>query len=119
MGEEKRKAQRINKSFMVQYCPEVAGGNKKWDMTTIKNISETGMCLTANKYFPLGSIMSFLIKIPFKPDEWIDFKGKVVSADQMPLAGVYALRVEFVFLKEESRELLRQYVAWYLKANKS
>ncbi len=76
------------------------------------------MCLTANKYFPIGTILSLLIKIPSKPDEWIEFKGKVVASEQMPLTGVYMVRVEFVLLKDESKDLLREYVAWYLKANK-
>ena len=43
MDEEKRKAIRVKASLFVQYGFDDGSGNKIWDITTIKNISETGV----------------------------------------------------------------------------
>ena len=120
MGEERRKSVRIKKVLVVRYGYGVDKDGKKWDITAIRDISETGMQIITIKHFHNGEVLNFLIKIPFRPFQWIEFNGKIVGSKEpkTPLddsvLGVYLTRVEFLDLKEDLKELLRAYVDWFL-----
>jgi len=120
MGEERRKSIRVKKVISVRYSYDDDTGEKKWDMTVLKDISETGMCISTHKLFSPNDIMTFLIKIPTRPLDWIEFTGRVVGAETSKSAsgetigGSHATRVEFINLRDEQKELIREYVAWFL-----
>lgn len=119
MKEEKRTAKRINKALFARYTENSDTKKVKWDMANIKNISEAGMCMPTNECFQADKILTILIKIPLKPLEWIQLKGKVVSSERIRNSSerssveIYLVRIKFLDLNEESRELLRQYVALF------
>lgn len=120
MVEEKRKSVRIKKVITVRYNYGADTGEKKWDMTMIRDISETGMCITTHQRFSLNDIVTFLIKIPSRPLEWIEFTGRVVGSEELKAisgetVGVSQItRVEFINLKEDQKELIREYITWFL-----
>jgi len=120
MVEERRKSVRIKKVITVRYSYSTDKGEKKWDMTVIRDISETGMSITAHQRFSLSDIVTFLIKIPSRPLEWIEFTGRVVGSEESKavsgeiVAGSHITRVEFINLKEDQKELFREYIAWFL-----
>jgi hypothetical protein len=64
--------------------------------------------------------VTFLIKIPSRPLEWIEFTGRVVGSEGLKaisgvaVAGSHITRVEFINLKENQKELIREYIAWFL-----
>lgn len=116
MSEERRKSVRINKIINVRYSYTTSNGEKKWDMTSTSNISEAGMCITTIRKFSPNDIMAFFIKIPTRPLEWIDFTGRIVASEEAKtkrgeyLPGTYTTRMEFINIKEEQRELIRQFI---------
>jgi len=120
MGEERRKSVRIKKVLTVRYSYGVDKADKKWDMTLVRDISETGMCITTRQRFSLNDILTFLIKIPSEPLEWVEFTGRVVRSEELnvtsreAVAGVHLTRVEFLDLKEDQKELIREYIRWFL-----
>ena len=120
MGEERRKSVRIKKMLTVRYSYGIDKGGKKWDITAIKDISETGMSITTRQRFSLSDIVTFLIKIPSRPLEWIEFTGRVVGSEELKaisggvVAGSHITRVKFINLKEDQKELIREYIAWFL-----
>ena len=113
MGEERRKSVRIKKALTVRYSYGVDKADKKWDITTIKDISETGMCITTRQRFSLNDILTFLIKIPSRPLEWIEFTGRVMGSEESRVDR-HLTRIEFMNLKEDEKELIREYVRWFL-----
>lgn len=121
LSEEKRKAKRITKALFARYIPENERTTEKWDMVSIKNISETGICLPTSESFSSGQILTILMKIPLRPMEWLEFKGKVVGSERIipdsPSSSVemYLVRVEFLELKDELKGLLKQYIAMFKK----
>lgn len=121
LSEEKRKAKRITKALFARYIPENERTSERWDMVSIKNISETGICLPASEPFSPGQILTILMKIPLRPMEWIEFKGKVVGSERLipdsPSSTVemYLIRAEFLDLKDELKGLLKQYIAMFKK----
>jgi len=124
MVEERRKSVRIKKFITVRYSYGADNQEKKWDMTVIKDISETGMSITTCQQFSANDIVTFLIKIPSRPLEWIEFAGRVVVSEGMKsvfgesVAGLYITRVEFVNLKEGRKDLIREYINWFLTKEK-
>ena len=113
MGEEKRKSVRIKKALTVRYCYGVDKADKKWDMTLIMDISEAGMCITTRQRFSLNDILTFLIKVPSMPLEWLEFTGRVVESKES-MVGTHLTRIEFMNLKEDQKKLIREYVTWFL-----
>ena len=120
MVEERRKSVRIKKFITVRYSYGADNQEKKWDMTVIKDISETGMSIATCQQFSANDIVTFLVKIPSRPLEWIEFTGRIVAPEGMKpisgesVAGLYITRVEFVNLKEDRKELIREYIKWFL-----
>jgi len=120
MVEEKRKSVRIKKIITVRYSYDINKDEKKWDMTMIRDISETGMCITTHKQFLPNDIITFLIKIPSRPLEWIEFTGRVVGSEKRmaipgeSVASSHITRIEFINLKEGHKELIREYITWFL-----
>jgi len=118
--EERRKAVRIKKVITVRYSYGVDKGDKKWDMTVVKDISETGMCVTTHKQFSAEEEVAFFIKIPSRPLDWMEFIGKVVASESLasalgaPITGTYITRVEFINLKDDQKEAVREYITWFL-----
>ena len=113
MGEERRKSVRLKKALTVRYCYSVDKADKKWDITTIKDISEAGMYITTHQQFSLNDILTFLIKVPSRPLEWVEFTGRVVESKESKV-GRHLTRIEFMNLKEEQKELIREYITWFL-----
>jgi len=120
MGEERRKSVRIKKFITVRYNYGADTGEKKWDMTVVRDISETGMSIATNHKFSPNDIVDFLIKIPSRPLDWIELTGRVVASKELKsvytaaVTAAHTTRVEFTNLKEDKKELIRQYVTWFL-----
>lgn len=113
MPEERRKAVRIKTSFIVQYGYSVDKDKKIWDMTTIMDISELGMYINTNRHFLPNEIISFRLKIPSQPLDFMEFNGRVIESKESKV-GRYPTRIEFIDLKEEQNELIRAYTKWFL-----
>src|SRR4030042_1822253 len=124
MAEERRKSVRIKKVLTVRYSYAINKDEKKWDITAIRDISETGMSISTHYKFSPDDIMTLLIKIPSRPLEWIEFTGRVVGSEELTsisgkvVTGSNITRVEFINLKEDQKELIRQYIEWFLSQGK-
>lgn len=120
MREERRKSVRIKKVITVRYSYGIDKDEKKWDMTVIRDISETGMSVATQHKFSPNDIVTFLIKIPSRPLDWIELAGRVVVSEGVKttsgetLGVAHITRVEFINLKEDQKELIREYITWFL-----
>ena len=120
MDAERRKSVRIKKFITVKYSYGDSKNGKKWDITSVRNISETGMCITTQEQFLPNDIVTFLVKIPSRPLDWIEFTGRVVASEKImatsgqSIAALHLTRVEFINLQEDQKVLVREYVAWFL-----
>ncbi|MDP2924151.1 MAG: PilZ domain-containing protein [Candidatus Omnitrophota bacterium] len=114
MGNDKRKAVRINKLFVVKYKTDEG----IWDISHIKNISEIGIQVTTNGILKAGTILKFRMIIPFEPFKWLEFSGKVLDSTELESffgkSETHVTRIEFVNLKEEQKDLIRRYVDWFV-----
>ena len=118
--DEKRKAERINKTLIVSYGKQGPRGIvEKWDITTVRNISSTGMVFTSSHVCE-GKI-DFMIKIPSRPFEDLSIRGKVIESSALKLTNsdvaskTFLTRVEFINLENGHNKLLSDYVEWLIK----
>ncbi|MCX5708207.1 MAG: PilZ domain-containing protein [Candidatus Omnitrophica bacterium] len=115
MGEEKRKALRVKTSLFVQYCFDVNSAQKSWDITSVKNLSETGVCLQTGKPFEVGSVIALRFKIPSRPFEKIEINARVVCCQDIGQGTTSMIRAEFKDLSDDIKGVLREYVLWMVK----
>ncbi len=121
MSEEHRKSPRIDKSMVVLYTTDPQMNQNDWDSTMIKNISDLGMRIHTKQNYPVGHTLYFLIKIPFKPFDWIRLQGRILDSQEVKtkrgdsVASTRSLRIEFFGLEQETIDLIKQYVLWFLK----
>jgi hypothetical protein len=121
MQEEKRKFERIVKPIAVRYAEDTSLDAEKWDMTCTRNISAGGMCIVTSRYYSPEKILHFLLKIPLRPFEWQQVKGRVIGCINLTtsmeelIPNSYITRLEFLDLKEEQKNLINEYVRWFLK----
>jgi len=117
---EKRKAERIYKSLMVSYGIENhLGIVEKWDITSVRNFSKTGMVFTSG--YACEDKVDFMVKLPSHPYEHLHIRGKVIESSALKLAnsenstGTFLTRVEFVDLKDADYKLICDYIEWLIK----
>jgi len=118
--QEKRGARRVKKNLIIQYSMDTRDGVQKWDVSSVKDISEKGVSFIASNKFPLGTIAHMFIKIPTRPFEGFEVSGKVVNIEESktknedPDFNLPLIRIAFLDLKEEQKTLIRDYIAWCL-----
>jgi hypothetical protein len=115
MDEEKRKAFRVKTSLFVQYCFDITSPEKRWDITSAKNLSETGVCLQTGKPFELGSTIVLRFKMPSRPFDMTKINAKVICCQSTGQGTTSIIRAEFMDVSEETKSLLREYVLWMVK----
>ena len=115
MEEEKRKALRVKSSLFVQYCLDVNSEQKSWDITSIKNLSETGVCLQTGRPFEIGSTITLRVKIPSRPFEKTEIDATVVGCQSTGQGTTCVVRAEFKDLSDDTKGVLREYVLWMVK----
>jgi len=118
MSEERRRAIRINPSIFIQYCLDLNNPSKKWDITSVKNLSETGVCIITGKPFEANCDIEIRFKLPSRPFEPVDVMGRVVESNASGFGNSYITRVEFKDLKDDIKQLFHDYIDWVLQNEK-
>lgn len=114
MNTERRRAVRIKKHLVIQYFKP--GETDSWDMTESKDFSEYGISITATDKFEVGTTLRFRFRLPSDPLNWHEAVGKVIACQknlQTSKDDSYIVRMEIVGLELKTRDLIKQYVAWF------
>jgi len=109
---ENRKSTRIDKSLVIKYSSGI--DKKTWDISSVKNISETGILFDTNRQFQAGEDILVLFKIPLDPYNWIEANVSVVESTPC-IGGAFLTRIKFVSIDEPDRKMIKDYVAWFLR----
>ena len=90
-------------------------GENRWDITTVKDISESGVSIQTGRFFETGSKISLRFKIPSRPFEMTEVTGKVVGCVNASQSTTYHTRIEFSNLSEDIKIIFHEYVNWVVK----
>jgi hypothetical protein len=118
MEDEKRKAVRIKSTLFVQYCFDFNNQIQKWDITKVKDISETGICILTGQSFKTDSDIALRLKVPSQPFEPIQLQGRVVGSKGSTFGTIFVTRIEFKNVPEDIQLILHQYIRWIIKNEK-
>ena len=115
MPEERRRAIRVKSSIFIQYCFDLKSPAKKWDITSVKNLSETGICIITGRQFEASSDIEIRFKLPSRPFDPVDVMGRVVESKESCFGNAYITRVEFKDLNDDIKKLFHDYIDWIVK----
>jgi hypothetical protein len=79
-----------------------------------KNLSEGGVSFTASSAISLQTVLEITLQLPVQR-KTVVLEGKVVGCEEVRPNIVYAIRVQFVNLKEEQKKILREFVQLFSK----
>ncbi|MGA2775839.1 MAG: PilZ domain-containing protein [Candidatus Omnitrophota bacterium] len=110
MENERRRSIRIKGTLLIQYSKD----NIIWDISPIKDFSETGTkIITRMKFFP-GDKLKLRVRIPLKPLECLEFYGKIIDCSESS-SQAHITRIEFLDLNDEQKSLIQNYINKLLK----
>lgn len=117
MEGERRKSERVKRLLIVQYAAE-PDNFLKWDMSTMKDLSEGGMLVTTSRNFPNGTVLKFRFQLPTEPHQKLTLKARVVCSENIVtkmgfVIDGYSSRVEFLDMDDEQKAKLQKYVQWF------
>jgi c-di-GMP-binding flagellar brake protein YcgR len=112
MEEERRKTSRIKKNLTVQYTSS-ARSHLGWEMSTIKDISDTGMSFTTSQNLVAQENLIIRLKLPSQPYKWIEINGEVIESKNLS-GETWLTRIKFLQLENEDKELIKEYITWFL-----
>lgn len=109
-----RKHPRIDWSFVAKV--RLAEANEKWQMTSIKNISEGGCYFYGSQALEVGKTVELEIKIP-SVENPIYFMGKIKRCEEKKQGStqIYGLAVQFQLMDESKRDKFIEAVIFFLK----
>ncbi len=110
--QERRRHNRINKNFVVNY--RIYGDPDNVDISQTKNISEGGMLLATNRAFDLGTILAIEIRMPFIPSP-IRLLGKILESKEIAHNLIYETRLNFTYMDDESKSMVKNTVNYFAK----
>jgi len=119
-GQEKRDGVRVKKNLIVRYALNSDLQEKKWDETIIRDISVSGISINESKDFPVGTELILLFRIPARPLDWFEVKGKIVKVNKLKtsrddsISGINIAGVAFIDLTEEQKGVIKEYIDWFL-----
>ncbi len=117
---EKREDIRINKPLTGMYAELNGPVPGEWDVTTVRNLSLGGAIFTTKVFYKSPSVLRLMLKIPSRPIGFMEFDAKVVesrelkSLEEFSIAGVYLTRVRFISVSPEKKEILKEYIEWFI-----
>lgn len=115
VGSDRRKFERLSKTFIVSY--RVLQEEDNYDLTQTKNVSVGGMLITTNRKFASGTILSVDIRLPFLLEP-LNLKGCVVESKEVVKNLIYDTRMELTNISSDTREVINKTVVYHLKKNR-
>ena len=107
-GPERRTHVRANANFVISY--RVTDPPSDYDLTQSKNVSQGGLLLTTNQFFPNGIFLALIIRFPFAQKK-IEATGKVVGCREVVKNIIYETRLQFIDLDMSIFEEIGEFVS--------
>jgi hypothetical protein len=111
---ERRKHERIKKSFILSYY-DIATPNHKVEITQLKNISLGGMCFVTTKGFEPETKLGVELKTPYLAGT-THLEGTVMQSHEKMKGTIYETRLQFGSLDTEAKLLLEKLTRFFVGA---
>ena len=99
-----RREKRVEYHFMVRIRPVRPSGAAVWDVSTVRNISKTGVMFYSSNYYDYNADVEVRIKNPIISEEIICF-GRAVRCELLKdIKNIYSVAVEITAMNPEGKE---------------
>ena len=112
-GKERRKYQRIQKSFILSYFDKV-NPNQKYELTQLKNISQGGVCFITTQAFQKGKMIGIELRTPYLTDTTY-LEGEVLQSHEKVKNMLYETRLEFRGVNSQAEFLLSKLIEYFIQ----
>ncbi len=120
--QEKRRAPRVKREVIVQYRIKDVPHTGEFqvqrkppiDLARTKDLAEKGLFFTASQPIFTQTILELKLQLPSERES-IDLEGQVIDCEEIKKNFIYGVRVEFINVGEEKRDLLKRFVQLFLK----
>ncbi len=121
-GLERRGLPRLKREVIVQYkikeLPPLGGVQVSLepyvDITRTKDLSERGVSFTGGHAFSSGTILDIKLQLPVQKEP-VELEGRVVGCEEINEKFIYEIRVKFININDEQKQLLRSFIQSFLK----
>ena len=119
---DKRAVPRVKRGIVLRYrikeLPKPEGVQVVYklpvDIASTKDLSEKGIAFTASSLLPPQTILDIKLQLPLEKES-VDLEGRVLGCKEIKKNFIYRVRVEFINVGEEKRDLLKRFVQLFLK----
>ena len=108
---DRRESVRVHKNMSVQFKKGLRIAKQRWISTTVRDISETGLCIGTGTAFAPASYIRLRLKIPTEKN-WLQITGRAVRSNKE--ADSYLTHVRLSQLTPGQKRDIRTYIAWVL-----
>lgn len=111
---KERRHPRIDWSFVAK--ARLNEMDEKWQMTSVKNISEGGCYFYSSQAFEVGKVIEMEIKIP-RIEDPMYFIGEVKRCEEQKQGStqMYGIGVQFQLMDEAKKERFIETVVFFLR----
>ena len=113
-GPERRKYERIKKSFILSYF-KLDNPEHKFEITQLKNISLGGMCFVTTHSFEPSTKLGIELKTPYI-SETTYLEGTVLQSHEKMKNTIYETRLQFDSLDTEATVMLQRLMEFFINA---
>ncbi len=100
-----RGGKRVEYHFMIRVRPVSSSGATAWDLSTIRNISKTGLLFYSSNRYEQNADVEVRIRNPIIPEEIICL-GKVARCEALKdMKDIYSVAVEIAEMSPQDREV--------------
>jgi hypothetical protein len=108
---DRRESVRVQKNISVQFKKGLRSVKQRWISTTLRDISETGICISTGTSLPPDSYIRLRLKIPTERN-WLLITGRAIKSDKRE--SNYLTHVRLLQLDLNQKKNIRTYIAWVL-----
>ena len=109
-----RKGKRVDHHFFIRFRETYPGSSDSWDMSTVRNISKTGVLFNASRSHNAGSILELKLRDPLLNEE-SSLQIKVLRCKPTGMEKVYEIAATIVGIDEKTREAFEKTIDLFVK----
>ena len=110
----KGRAIRVEHRFVIRYREPKPNVSHEWDITSVKNISNSGVSFKVSRFYKPGSELELKLKNP-KIGEESTLWTKVLRCNDTDANGVYEVAATIIDVEEETRHAFDKTIEFFIK----
>ena len=109
-----RKGKRVHHHFFIRFRETYPNSSDSWDMSTVRNISKTGVLFNASRSHNAGSILELKLRDPLLNEE-SSLQIKVLRCKPAGIENMNEIAATIMGIDEKTREAFEKTIDLFVK----